>query len=316
MESLPLELLGHITQHLTANEVYTLALTNQPMLRSIQTLYQRPTSTTEFRMGLWFGTANETQTQLQFSNGPIQSIRRREDESGTKITVAINGNSSFHWEQTPLIASIRPWLRYYLRLRTPFRIIFTTPHLLRPFQRYTVTSRRRKRDHCNIVGITIGFHEYLPLLPKDIYHFSQRIGFNWNMRTQPFSQEGPLVLNLVSEIHISPYLNAMIDRSKSINHSIDLVFTTTQCYASMYCPNPPFASSEIFHSYLELYANTVYSLLVTVNYDTQLKNAEAQRVRIADMYRRAVADVRLDVPATLDDVWSLLQRMELRFRYF
>lgn len=317
MESLPLELLGHITHHLPASDVMHLAQTNQQMLRSIQTLYQRPQDDGDgvaaaFRMGLWFGTANASRTHLEFSNGPMHFIRRSDKESHTKITVAFNDDPSFFWNHATLLDALRQWLRYYLGLRTPFRIVLTTSRLLRPFQHYAVTSRRRKRDHCNIIGITIGFHEYLPMFSKDLYQFDQRIGFNWNLMTSPFSDEN-LTLNLVSEIHISPYTHVMADRSKSIHHSIDLVLTATHCYARMHSPNPPFATSEMFHTHLELYANAVYNLLETVDYDAQLKNAEAQRPHLAYKFQRSVADIRLDVPATIDDVWNLLQRMELRF---
>lgn len=81
-------------------------------------------------------------------------------------------------------------------------------------------------------------------------------------------------------------------------------------------PNLQFVSIESFHSHLELYANTVYSLLESVDYDAQLKNANAQRAHVARPFELQVTDVRLDVPATLDDVWNILQHLEIRFKHF
>jgi hypothetical protein len=107
----------------------------------------------------------------------------------------------------------------------------------------------------------------------------------------------------------------MAEQEKYLRHSIHITFSATQCYAEMMSPVLPFASSEEFHTYLELYANTVYHFLAFVNYEDQLKHAHAQRAHVLRPFNPPVTDVQLDVPATLDDVWNLLQQMELRFKH-
>jgi len=337
MESLPLDVFSAIVERLTASDINELSATSKTMNEQLRNcIYKRTFPVNAFRLGTWFGTWDNE--HLYFVNGPIQTIHVTQviscvsewnDYSRVTLKLRVTLEDYHAFYHHPYYASLRYWIRYFFNLKTQFyiRIHVQMPSPNRfQFKSYHVLTTRRKRDHCNAIGITIGFHNYPPLFPQEKYHFSQRVGFHWDMceRISIWDDARPVKFILVSDINISNlfYLEKENENGEgtttnpidSYYSTVDFKMSATKCLvvASF---SPHTEKMETFYTFLELYANTFYSLLKDVDYNTLRKETELKRIELSEKFYIPVEEIIIDAPKTLDDVWNLLQTMEIQFRF-
>jgi len=331
LESLPIDLFAKIAQYLPTESIAELSVTSRTVNTHIKEVFRKQsTPSALFRFGEWYGTWDDT--ALYFTNGLIESIQVKPYSASDSVDfyrVFLNlkndlSNYLAFYHHT-YYASLHHWIRYYFSIKSvSFCIIIKTrlpPSTIFQIQPYKVTTTRQKRDHCNAIGITIGFHTYPPLIHPSIFQFHQRIGFNWDMddRIYLWDDTRPLRFHLVSEITIAT--NAFRGNSHAYDSNntyllsnVDIVFTSTKCYLKTVYPSN-FDDMDKYYKLIELYANTIYSLLAEVDYDKIRQEAELKRHEFSEKLRIPEKEILIDAPATLEEVWNQLQTMEIYFRY-
>ena len=341
LESLPLDLFAQIAERLPPPDILALTGTNRRLHQMCKEVFYISPATHLVRFGTWFGAKSGSGSGpepewIRFDNGLLAGMKVKPFTAVSydfyRVSLILRNDVSDYLTfcRHPYYMYMRHWIRYYFQIRATFSITLRTrlpPPTVFQIRPYEVLTRRTKRDHCNAIGITIGFHTYAPMLDPERFDFHQRVGFHWNTenRVSLWDNDHPLKLNLVSEIIISayacrplrsdtgPYWDVETTDSPYYS-SVDIIFTATKCYVKAVSPKH-FQTMEVFYSLIELYANTVYGLLKHVDYDTVRQEAEVKRRDLSERLFIPPADVILDAPETLEDVWRLLQTMEFHFTY-
>lgn len=243
------------------------------------------------------------------------------------------------------------WTNRYL-YAPKFKTIIHTSIRKEKLKEHKLETTYQKRDHCNAIGITLCWHKYIfpnPLPPpienvfkienifenKD-YTFTQRIGFDFERNSVDVvttsGNKRKYLLQLKSELSIHTSDNKSLhvndtDSNKYYTPSLpvftfgaDFTFSKNKCIAETHLSKSTLTmKSEQYIFIMELFANAIKTILVQHSYEDFIENSLLMKLNpiIVKWYSpdTTIDDIEFDFPKTTEEVWNLLQNMELQQIY-
>ena len=324
----------HILNRLSLSDIQSLTLTCKPLCQTVYSNFMKRADKT-FIMGPWHGTWDLD--NLYFKNGPLKKIycktylSRNIDHSYEKyyrvrihLKEPLLSKKSLSFYRHPYFEDLKKWIRYYFLNLQQFQLSIRLK-LNHPFKKQNIDITYRKRgDGCNTIGIILCWHNCIfphPILQQKEYRFTQRLGFDLKqpiMYPYTLNENHRYTLNLKSEVSI--YFNSMVEHDPTESYSNTVYFTLTKNSCIAVTDIPKFDENSMLHTdylwSLELFANAIRSTLEMCNYANILNQMPEKLNQLASKYHIPVNNIHLDVPESIDDAWSLLQKMELHQIYY
>lgn len=336
LEDMPLLAHIHIAKYLNLPDVLALSRTNKHMRHLCFNQLFCKGSDGRFQFGPWYG--NWDNNVLSFQNSPIDRIECKTflyltvDHSCARyykmfIYLREDYESTEEFYKHPYIPKIKQWLEIYFPMNhkeTSVKIITRLSPNRIPMKKYIVHTPYRKRDHYNLIGLSLCWHK-CSYLNHEKYSMSQRIGIHSDEFMFRYEADaidkGPIKLHIISNINIFPTTQYHMDnpdkymKDKSIIHTtINFIFTSTKCYVETDMPST-FENMEVYYQVLELSANAVRSLLDEMDYQKIQDMARQELPSIASKLMCNQNEIELDIPASIQELWEQVQDMVIYHFY-